>query len=55
MTDRIDDGLCVALDCTIPHLTAWDDGKGPLLLCEEHGDLLAVGFPLKPHAREMSS
>lgn len=50
------DGRCVALDCTTPHLTAWDDGNGPLLLCERHGDELAVGgFALKPGAREVSS
>jgi len=48
------DGLCVAEGCLFPHLTAWDDGEGPLLLCEHHGDELAVGFPLKPGAREVS-
>jgi hypothetical protein len=40
---------CQALDCTTPALTTYQDGSGKALdLCEHHGDLLAVGFPLKP-------
>lgn len=49
------DGLCVAKGCTKRYLTAWHDGVSTLLLCEEHGDLLAVGFALKPRARENSA
>lgn len=40
---------------TTRYLTAWHDGVSPLLLCERHGDELAMGFPLKPGAREVSA
>ncbi len=40
--------LCQALGCPIQALTTFGDGEGRALdLCEDHGDLLAVGFALK--------
>lgn len=39
---------CQAWRCKNVALTAWTDGAGRHLeLCEEHGDLLAVGFRLE--------
>jgi hypothetical protein len=40
--------LCEAADCPKPPLTAFTDGADESWwLCEEHGDLLAVGFPTR--------
>lgn len=46
-------GECVASGCTADVLTSWNDGVSDLELCERHGDLLAVGFPLKQGARDL--
>lgn len=40
--------LCEARDCPEPPITAFRDGANEVWwLCEEHGDLLAVGFPTR--------
>lgn len=41
--------VCRALGCDEDALTEFEDGTGRwFALCENHGDLLAVGFQVKP-------
>lgn len=56
-TEDVAPPLCEAKDCPKPPLTTFGDGDDcPWWLCEEHGDLLAVGFETRrPRRLPLSS